>query len=157
MIFKSLKYGIINLIKWFPIIWKDRDWDYEFIFEILRFKLVNVENMFRHYGNHMDSKRDADNVHEALLYLDRMLDYDYHGNVFKEHDQKWGRIKMTPEDFDGSKSLLNITRSNIKTKEDKIKERKEYRELLEIVDRHEKQDYEMFFDHLKKYIKSWWD
>lgn len=157
MIFKSLKYGVTNLIKWFPIIWKDRSWDYEFILEILKFKLTNVENMFRYHGNHMNSERDADNVHRAILYLDRMINYDYHDDVFKHHDKKWGEIKMGFKDSGGGKSLLNITRPNIKTKEDEVTERKEYRRLLEDVEKHEKQDYEMFFGHLKKYIRSWWD
>lgn len=155
--FKNLKYGIINLIKWFPIIWKDRDWDYGFILDILKFKLTNVENMFRYYGNHVDSKRDADNVHKALLYLDRMINYDHHDNVFKHHDKKWGRIKMEFKDLDDGRSLLDITRPNAKTEEDKIRENKEYRKFLEVVEKQEVQDYKMFFDHLKKYIKTWWD
>ena len=155
--FKNLKYGIINLIKWFPIVWKNRDWDYGFILDILKFKLINVEKMFRHYGNHMNSERDADNVHKALLYLDRMINYDYHDNVFKHHDKKWGQMKMEFKDSEDGKSLLDIIRPNVKTEKDKVKEHKEYRRLSEIVEKQEVQDYEMFFDHLKKHIRSWWD
>jgi hypothetical protein len=32
---KQFFRNIHNLIRWFPIIWKDRDWDDHFIFEIL--------------------------------------------------------------------------------------------------------------------------
>ena len=34
---KNLKYYFKNIIKWSPILWKDRDWDHYFIYEALRF------------------------------------------------------------------------------------------------------------------------
>jgi hypothetical protein len=37
---KQLYYGIRNLIKWFPVIWKDRDWDQHYIYRVLEFKLT---------------------------------------------------------------------------------------------------------------------
>jgi len=36
---KSLKQSIKNIIYYFPIVWKDRDWDGSFIYEILKSKL----------------------------------------------------------------------------------------------------------------------
>ena len=35
----QLRYGISNLIKWFPIVWRDRDFDSAYIMEILLFKM----------------------------------------------------------------------------------------------------------------------
>jgi hypothetical protein len=43
---RDVKEGFINLYKWFPIVWKDRDWDDHFIFEALKFKLKNTANYF---------------------------------------------------------------------------------------------------------------
>ena len=43
---RDVKKGFINLYKWFPIVWKDRDWDNHFIFEALKFKLKNTANYF---------------------------------------------------------------------------------------------------------------
>jgi hypothetical protein len=43
---RDVKKGFINLYKWFPIVWKDRDWDDHFIFEALKFKLKNTANYF---------------------------------------------------------------------------------------------------------------
>lgn len=46
--------GIKNLWKWFPIIFKDRDWDHYYIYEVLKFKINNtadyIENNNRHIG-----------------------------------------------------------------------------------------------------------
>jgi hypothetical protein len=36
---KYIKQGVKNLIYWFPIIWKDRNWDSHYIFEIMKHKL----------------------------------------------------------------------------------------------------------------------
>ena len=43
---KYLYYGIKNLITWFPVIWKDRDWDDYYILEILKFKINKTANSF---------------------------------------------------------------------------------------------------------------
>lgn len=42
--FKDFKSGIKNLIKWFPIVWKDRDWDDAYILYVLKFKLANTRD-----------------------------------------------------------------------------------------------------------------
>lgn len=34
----SIKNGIWNIIRWFPVIWEDRDWDDYYIFALLYHK-----------------------------------------------------------------------------------------------------------------------
>jgi len=31
---KYIKYGLKNLYKWFWVIWKDRDWDHHYIYQV---------------------------------------------------------------------------------------------------------------------------
>lgn len=38
--------GIKNLIKWFPVIWKDREFDYRYLYEVMYFKLRDMEKFF---------------------------------------------------------------------------------------------------------------
>lgn len=40
--FRLLTRGLKNLWRWFPVIWKDKDYDDHFIFEILKFKINNT-------------------------------------------------------------------------------------------------------------------
>ena len=40
--------GVKNLIRWFPTIWKDRDYDHSYIYEVLRVKLENHQNHENH-------------------------------------------------------------------------------------------------------------
>ena len=39
---KYFKTGVKNIIYWFPIIWKDRNWDSHYIFEIIKHKLFYI-------------------------------------------------------------------------------------------------------------------
>ena len=39
---RDIAQGFRNLWKWLPLIWKDRDWDDHFIFEVLKFKIKNT-------------------------------------------------------------------------------------------------------------------
>lgn len=43
---RGFKRGIKNIIKWIPIIYKDADWDYEFLIDILIFKLKSMEEFY---------------------------------------------------------------------------------------------------------------
>ncbi len=43
---RDIAQGFRNLWKWFPIVWKDRDWDDHFIFDALKFKLKNTADYF---------------------------------------------------------------------------------------------------------------
>ena len=40
--FKNLYYNIRRIIIWFPVIWNDRNWDYDYLFEILKFKIKQI-------------------------------------------------------------------------------------------------------------------
>jgi hypothetical protein len=44
--FKYAYRSIKNLIKWFPIIWNDRDWDHAYVEDMLLFKLNNMYKRF---------------------------------------------------------------------------------------------------------------
>ena len=78
-IFKNIKYGIKNLIKWFPIIYKDRDFDYFYLLNILYFKLSNMEKFFKNDNLCMskDHKIYGDEIAEILPVLKRLMEENY--------------------------------------------------------------------------------
>tara|TARA_R110000868_G_scaffold64476_1_gene193547 strand:- start:189 stop:593 length:405 start_codon:yes stop_codon:yes gene_type:complete len=45
-LYSEIEAGIQNLIKWFPVIWKDRDFDHAFIEYLLQHKLQAIYNRF---------------------------------------------------------------------------------------------------------------
>jgi hypothetical protein len=90
-----------NVLRWLPIIWKDTDWDYYFIYEILKQKLKHTEKHIRENGFHVYHKTDADEIKKAIemievvqheYYLDKYLsgpDWDHNGmeKSIEDHDK----------------------------------------------------------------------
>jgi hypothetical protein len=70
-------YGIQNLIKYFNVIWNDRDWDFIYILTILKKKLECVEEHTRRYGYHENDIQDADNIKLCIDLIDKLIEDDY--------------------------------------------------------------------------------
>mgnify|MGYP000701421341 CR=1 FL=1 len=80
---KYIKYGVKNLYKWFWIIWKDRDWDHYYIFQVLKFKL---EKQAKHLGErnwHESSKRDAELMMTCVRLINKLQNEYYYDELCK--------------------------------------------------------------------------
>lgn len=156
--FYNIRNGIKNIFRWFPIIWKDRDWDHYYLFKMLHFKLNKMEKCLRD-GCHLNADETADKIKICTHLITRIIDDEYYNNVFKEHDKKWGKIEINYKDYVKDDRLVEcaMTRSNIKNKKDKEQERKEYRLIMNKPDELRKQDIQYLFKIMGKNILSWWD
>lgn len=155
----DLKNGISNLIAYFGLIWNDRDWDYNNWLEMNRMKLSRMESFIRNKGNHLYNERDADNIHKAVMAIDRLLADDYHENATKNHYKKWGKPDFSFIDCDDEigYSELIINHENVKNEKDKELERKEFRRCMKHSDYMKKQDLEYMTEIINKYLFHWWD
>ena len=66
-----------NLFRWLPVIWKDEQWDYHFIFEILKHKLTIMSEYIRKNGHHTSAKYDADRMMLAVRLIDKVQNEEY--------------------------------------------------------------------------------
>lgn len=156
--FRDIQIGIKNLIIWGPVIWKDRQWDYWFIYEIFHKKLSLMEHHIRNYGYHVRAEQDADNIKTCVLLLKRLKDDEYHENAFKQHYEKWGEPKFEWRESDRPDlSELHISHDNVKTEEDKKRERKDFKIACEREDHLKQQDLDLLFNLMRKHIQTWWD
>jgi len=157
-LFRNIKYGIENLILWFPIIWRDRNWDHVYIYDIFRHKLDLMEKNIRKYGNHVDAEKDSDKIKICVNLLDRLLKDKYHNNAYKDYYKKWGetQIEWGDENKSGS-SLVKITHPNVKTDKDKKEERKHYKRCMDHEQYLKEQDLDLLFKTMRKHIQKWWD
>ena len=157
MNWRNIKQGIKNLKDWFPIVWKDKDWDYHYILLLMRFKLEKMDKLFRSDNVHItNAERHADEMKECVLLLDRIIEDEY--TAFDKHDKKWGEPDFKFIDTDDPELVeLKIVRPNAKTDEDEKQERKEWRRCKEHEDALREQDWERLFDNIKRYMKGWWD
>jgi hypothetical protein len=153
----KVMYGVQNLIKWFPIIWNDRDWDWHYWLEMNIKKLEGMEESIRN-GCHVHCERDADQIKLALLALKRLESDEYHEMVFKPHDKKWGKLDTSFGQPDEQKCVeMLFNRDNVRTAEDEKQERKEFMRLMKHRDYLQKQDLEYATKIISKYLFGWWD
>ena len=98
---------IRNLIRWAPIIWHDRDWDYYFIYEILKQKLKHVEQYTIKNGSHVNSDIDAENIRTAIEMIDK-VQHEYHIDKYLSEAKEWDHNGMTQsiEDHDKARQEL---------------------------------------------------
>lgn len=151
---KRFFVSISNLISWFPIIWRDQDWDHNYLYEILHFKLKRMEKCLRN-GHHMDCEEDADNIQICVECLERLIVDEY---VDKDWDfirSKWGEIRW--EECENKPGYCEMKLENIKTEKDEEEYRKDVHELLEKEENLVKDDLSLLFEVMKDKIRNWWD
>ncbi len=151
--------GIKSLIKWFPIIWKDRNWDNYYIYVIIRHKLHLTEQLTRNYGHHLYHIKDAEKIKKCVILLDRLIEDEYHENVYKHFDEKWGQSEFNFTDSTEYPDCqrLHITYPNVITKEDEKLQEKQNKLLMHKPEEMKKQDLDLLFKTMRKHIQTWWD
>ena len=154
----DIKHGIENLIDWFPIIWKDRDWDHWFLYKIIHKKLEKMEYLQRTYGHHVDNEKTADQIKICKLLLARLIEDDYLSNATKYHDEKWGELRLITKPIPGTE-VCSVETETTKplTEKEKERESKARMALYKHGDKMKEQDLDLLFKIMRKHIQGWWD
>jgi len=110
---KEFIRGVKSIRYWFPIIWKDRNWDSSYIFTILSHKLKAQSKYIGSRDIHVSAKRDAEVMMACVRLIEKVQDewycmeyMDYHKtkNWFEPCEDKEGystwESKELEENFD---------------------------------------------------------
>jgi hypothetical protein len=149
----DIKYGIKNLIIWFPIIWKDRSWDYSYMFPIWEKKFDLMIESFKRGSKYVCGCEK----HIKRLKICKEIcrrqkdDWWYHENGFMFHDKKWGTLDCSVEN-----GFFKTHRENVKTPEDEKIETQQFLNIHKLVEQHKKEDMNMLLNYINKYWQSWW-
>lgn len=155
---RTFYYSVKSLIAYFPIIWKDRDWDHAFFYYLIHKKLKRMENFIRTKGIHAANIKQADEIQVAIEILDRLIANEYLNEALDAHDKKWGEIEMSKSGPDNrGLYTINTKRAKAITEDDIKTEREEVRILYQYADDIREQDIGSLFKWLAKHIEGWWD
>lgn len=154
--FRNIKRGIKNLIKWTPVVWKDRDYDYQPLLEMMKFKLENMEDFFRNKGIAADAEERADEMKVCIDLLDRLINDVHFKEAYDAFHEKWGEGKITFED-EGEYCKMDINYSKVKTPEDEEEKNKDLMHSAKMEDIKRKNDMRDLFDTLYGKLLTWWD
>lgn len=84
-IFRSMRHGIGNVVRWTPVIWHDEDFDGEYLLHIMEWKLRKMSNYFSDYGCHVGSERDAREMLICAEAIRRIRSEDFNGNKIHQN------------------------------------------------------------------------
>ncbi len=173
---KEFARGIKNLWRWFPTIWKDRDWDDQFIFEIIRVKLENQAKYIGSRDLHTTAKRDAEIMRlvAKLIKLQQddfySMEYmDYHDTKYDfvptDETKKWYEMQDTllSERFDEYfakypiqyKKVISCEINRFRRSEDPIENKKLI--AMEIAHENHERCRTLIFKIMNNHIERWWD
>jgi hypothetical protein len=106
--------GIKSLMKWFPKVLEDRDWDHHYIIDALKFKIQNTCNYIEKKQRHLNWKNDVKYMKLALRLMDKLwpdmfsevTSYDSEYNAYHVTEHKFVKLskeekKKTKEDLGG--------------------------------------------------------
>lgn len=80
-----------NVARWIPVLWRDVDWDYSSLLEVVRFKIMNMRKHHREHRNHADWEEVAGQMTAAEGCLGRLLADDYARELWDAHDMEFPR------------------------------------------------------------------
>jgi len=74
---RELRRSIQKLYYWFHIIWKDRDWDHDYIFEILKHKLKSQSKYLETQDSHLRVQQDVRRIKLCISLIAKVQDETY--------------------------------------------------------------------------------
>lgn len=144
-IYRDIKYGVKNLIKWFPVVWRDRDWYHAYLFFILEHKLSSMSKLHEKYGNTVKSPEKAKTLKEMSELAGKIGNEDYTDEAFGDRKYLLGKMEVK---FEGNKIVtVGVTEE----------ERNEISSLSKLEPQLIQRDIDRLFDTMKRDVTKWWD
>ena len=97
--YSNFKTGVKNLWYWFPIIWKDRNWDHGFIFDIMSHKFKAQSKYIERCDTHLNAKRNAE-IMMTCVRLMKLIQDDFYNHEYSEYHKTKHWFEPT-EDMEG--------------------------------------------------------
>ena len=100
---RQFSIGVRNIIKWIPVLYKDRDWDFYYVYNILQKKLEFTEKAIRD-SSLENGAMYANKIRTAIKLIEIVRDEKYLDEFLIEDD--WTTIKKAIDKHDKAKKLL---------------------------------------------------
>ena len=171
---KKVKIGFKNLWYWLPVIWKDRNWDHRYIFEILKHKLEAQGKYIGKNGIHLNNWKDERDMMTCVRLIDKVseefyqMEYmDYHKTKHwfepcedKEGYSTWESLEIE-ENFDAYFAKYPLIYKRVLNGEGIVKRegREDDKKIIAINIAHINHDRarKLLFKIMEQEIERWWD
>lgn len=139
-----------NLWRWFPIIWKDKDWDHHFIFEILKFKLNNVADQLESTQWFVGYEREVQRIRLCIRLIELIQNEKYEIEAYDARMSNGVEKYLNAHKNTTFKVLINKKHQRYHN---------DNRNLVAInvgIYKHQ-QAKRILFTMLERYIEHWWE
>jgi hypothetical protein len=148
-----------RLKKYSEFLRKNYDWDYNYIIDLLRYKIKRVRKYIRKHD--IIEKQTLDEIvsqmTETEQLLERVVSYDYGSDLEREFIEKFGGKIRYNTKFKKN-HVLEIERDYSEINENQIEEaKKEFEQMHEREFELRKADLKKAFDLMTENIWGWWD
>ena len=171
---KMFMTSVQNLWYWFPIIWKDRNWDSNYIFEIMIHKLKAQSKYIGSRGFHMRAERDAEIMMTCVrlmklvqeeTYSSEYSNYHRTKHWFEDIEDKPGisswESRLLEENFEDYFKKYPLIYKRVLNGEGVFggKDRKEDKQVIAMNISHINHDRarKLLFKLMEENIERWWD
>jgi hypothetical protein len=159
----DFKHGIKNLIKWLPVIWKDRNWDSQYIYTILIKKLEFHRDVIQKNNRYVDVEDTVKEINHTIDLLKKINNEfeNYSEPYMDAHDKKWGKnefyfVEIKEGDHKGDYEMKS-TRDDRLSPEDQEIERKEFLEVNKKAIEERQADLLEALTNMANKSDGWWD
>ena len=146
---RQILASVKNLWYWLPVVWRDRQWDYDYLFILLEHKLSRMEEFYSTVGG---QHKVANRIHYCRCLCTRLVEDRYLYNSLRYHKKQWGEARIIWNENVLSDIAVPKLYGWAREEEKRIRNR-----LYKEEDRQREQDLEQLFLHLRKYVRTWWD
>lgn len=125
---KDIKTGIKNIIRWFPFVWNDRDWDYSHLLKAMKKKLKFMAEQHSKTQRYVGWENNVKWMKIAEELCQRAIDESYEMEVMEYHDSNYDWIPLD----DGSGHVKMVITINSENFDDYFeKYPREYEKIVE--------------------------
>lgn len=152
---REIRRGIRNLIYWAPIIWQDRNFDYVYLYRILRHKIKAMSDSIPDWYR-VDNEEVQESMDLCVKILDDLLNDVHEQKAFDAHEEIFGKAKweFSPSKEHPGYSELNITYPDAEDQEVADRALISFGQIAEMTNQLNKK---LLFETISRYIDRWWD
>ena len=160
---ENIPNNIIMICQWIPILWNNWDWDYNFLMDVMQYKIQRMSNHIKEHDRLMNSQKYAAQMQLCADTIQRLREDNYIEHEVEEHNSKWGQLicESIPleEEHPSFGILYKMDLYHEKARELGLEdqEQEEMQALRELEDARRQADWDLLFSQMRENIQSWWD
>lgn len=145
------KHGFKNLIVWFPVIWKDRNYDDYYLLKLIDYKLNLIAKEMK--GNFVGADDEIKIINSIREVINRIITDDYCQEEWEKHKETYG--ELIPK-INKTLETIDVVYSKVDTKEKEESGNKELYRIINLEEERKRRDIEFVFNNIRDNIRKWW-